>query len=291
MRNKISAWGVLKDAYATFGKEKGLFAALAILLSILTLVLLSPAIDAFRAAPGMWDPGQQFTLEEYAIFLEKLAYLKYWIWPFLFINYGALVLWSRATVGGTGVIYYGGGVALFGRTIWAIWRMLGAMLIAAILGGLFYAFSAFFLVIIGLSAKAQGLPLDNPVALFESIMTGLLPFYVIFVFGLQMVAFLQTFAIHGQSRDIHTPLYRSFQLMKKNLFRATGVFFLLALVYQVIFIAFFVTIAHTMFTASFWVAYFGFFILFIVAFGYQLLAVSYGAIYAHRLIPELQEED
>ncbi len=46
-----------------------------------------------------------------------------------------------------------------------------------------------------------------------------------------------------------------------------------------------------MFTASFWVAYFGFFILFIVAFVYQLLAVSYGAVYANRLIPELQEED
>lgn len=290
MRNKISAWGVLNDAYATFGKEKGLLGALTILLSILTLILFSPAIDAFRAAPGMWDPGQQFTLEEYAIFLEKLAYLKYWIWPYLIINYGGLVLWSRATIGGTGVIYYGGGIALFGRTIWAFWRMLGAMVIAAIMGGLFYAFSAFFLVIIGLSANAQGLPLDNPVALWQSVLTGLLPFYVIFGFGLQMVAFLQAFAIHGQSRDIHMPLYRSFQLMKNNLFKATAVFFLLALVYQVIYIAFFITIAETIFTASFWVAYFGFFILFIIAFVYQLLAIGYGAVYANRLIPELQEE-
>jgi len=77
--------------------------------------------------------------------------------------------------------------------------------------------------------------------------------------------------------------------MKKNLFKATAVFFLLALVYQAIYIAFFITIAETIFTASFWVAYFGFFILFIIAFVYQLLAIGYGAIYANQLIPELQE--
>lgn len=265
VRHSISAWGALREAYAIFGNEKALYFKLAFFMSVLSLIFLFPAIEAFRENPGIWNRGQQFGPSEYAIFLDQIAYLKYWVWPYLFLSYGGLVLWSRATIGGSDVIYYGGWVSLFGRTLMSYWRLLGAILIAVIMAGLFYAFTAFFLVIIGLSANAQGLPLDNPIALLQSILTGLLPFYIIFAFGLQMVAFLLTFSVHGQSRDIHMPLHRAFSLMKKNLFWAIAVSFLLALIFQVIYTAFFFSIAYILFTTEVWMAYLGFFVLYFIA--------------------------
>ena len=120
---RISALAILKETVTLMVREWKLFFILTASLSGLTVVIFWPVLDLYaeflapEASAGVIDE------ETSGLILDRITYLAFLIWPYLFLTYGALVIWSRAAIGGSIIAFDGGLQALLLRTARAFWRL------------------------------------------------------------------------------------------------------------------------------------------------------------------------
>ncbi len=284
---RVSALAVLKETMTIIFKERGLFFQLISLLSILTILFFWPVLDLYAEFLTPGTSPDLFDEETSAIIFDRIYYLAFLIWPYLFLTYGALVIWSRAAIGGTGVAMDGGRKALFIRTARAFWRLLcglGWILLVG-LGSFIVVF--FLLTLLGIA----GIATVNPDAGGEIpglIIVLLAPMYILSGIAVVLITLLIAVSIHAESREVSLPIRRCYHLMKGNRLRAAGVLFLVGLVYEFFFMVLSAVVIGAFIDASLVFFVLGFFILFMLGLAYQLVWITYGAVYAITLVPELK---
>ncbi|MHA1544649.1 MAG: hypothetical protein ACTSU8_05890, partial [Alphaproteobacteria bacterium] len=196
----IKATEVLAEAIFSVWREKNLAGLLAALIAVVSLIFLWPLMDFYAAFFGNFSLTNPMNEAEMTQLFEEsfgpgaLTYILVLTIPMVFIQYGALVLWTRAVVLGRNRAFEGGFKLLFKRALWALWRyicLIGWMLLLMV-GFWVIIFAVTFLFgALGASSSANG------TIILAALM--LIPLYIGFLLIVMGLVFLMSFAIHGEA--------------------------------------------------------------------------------------------
>lgn len=284
---RISALAVLKETVTLMVREWKLFFLLTAFLSLLTVIFFWPVLDLYAEFLAPEASAEAIDEETTALILDRISYLAFLIWPYLFLTYGALVIWSRAAIGGTAIAFDGGHQALLLRTAKAFWRLFCGLGWVLLVGLGAFIIILFFLALLAIA----GIVTVNPEAGGEVpplVMALLLPMFVIVFVAVGMITMLISVSIHAESREISLPIHRCFHLMKGNRISGGGTLFLVGVLYEIFFTLIAVALVGTFSNGPLWLFVPGFFLLFIFGMAIQLVWISYGAVYAILLVPEIK---
>lgn len=288
---RISAQEVMSETFAILWREKELLGLLLVLATIFTLLFFWPFLEFYAALltnfsltePMNEDALKQLVgeadLETGAIYFTILAL------PYTVIYYGIFAVWSRASVLGKARAMEGGLQALVKRTLWAFWRyicmigwmllMIGGLMLVGFLGGLIFG---------GLGGSSGGAG-----AIFGLLMILLIiPLYVAFFIAIMGLVVLSAISIHGEARDFHLPIHRSFRLMRGNILRAAGLLIALIFIYEIILSFVFVIFLGLLQSGSDWLVILALFFMFAAGSLLNFGFMTYGAVYASKVVPELK---
>lgn len=282
---RISAFNTLGETFSIIWREKQLFILLIAFLSIVSLIFIWPLLDWYVPVLADYSVGSGLDPATTELIMDDLGYIFIGYIPFLFFTLAPLVLWSRASIGGTGLAMEGGFMALLKRTLWVLWRYVcfigWALLLTLAL------FIVFFLVgiVTGFSGALleSGDPSQSATALLFII-----PLYIVFLIAIIALTFLYSVSLHGEARDFRLPIHKSFIAMKGNLVRATGALLAAIVVFYVVYILFTSVFIGAIVAASTWMTIIGLFFLFALGNIYNFIWISYGALYASKLVPKLK---
>jgi len=284
---RISALAVLKETVTLMVREWRLFFILTASLSVLTVVFFWPVLDLYAEFLAPEVSAGAIDEETSGLILDRITYLAFLIWPYLFLTYGALVIWSRAAIGGATIAFDGGLQALLLRTARAFWRLFCGLGWVLLIGLGTFIVILFLLALLAIA----GVVSVNPDAVGEVpplVMALLFPMFVVVFVAVGLVTMLISVSIHAESREISLPIHHCFRLMKGNRISAGGTFFLVGLLYEIFFTVISVALVGTFSTGPLWLFIPGFFFLFIFGMAIQLVWISYGAVYAILLVPEIK---
>jgi len=268
--NKIIALEVLGEAVKAIIREKQLFALLLSFLAVTSMLLVWPMLDWYILLLESFPDTEAAFSEIEGLVSDELPYLLFMMIPSLFITLGIIVLWTRAVIGGSGVAFAGGLRALINRTLRVFWRYLCAIAIMIAAGFLITA----LLTLIGADSGLASL-------VFFLLNSG----FLIVMFG---VTFLLSVSLHGEARDIRLPIHKSFLYLKGNLLRAVGALFLGIIIIYFIQTTIMVALFGLIVGGSTIGMFIAFFILFAISGLFNFLWVAFGALYAVKLVPEVQ---
>jgi len=269
--NKIKALEVLGEALQAMIREKQLFLLLVSFLAITSMILVWPMLDWYVLLLKSFPDTQGALREIEALVDEDLPYILFMLVPSLFITFGIVVLWTRAVIGGSAVAFEGGLRPFLNRILRVFWRYLCAL--AIMLG-------AGVLVMAPLTLVGT----NNGIAVLLFFLLYLVFFIVIFG-----VTVLLSVSLHGEARDIRLPIHKSFLYLKGNLLRATGGLALGIFIVYIIQSTIMVVLLGLIIGGSTVGMFFAFFILFVLSGILNFLWVGFGALYAVKLVPELQK--
>lgn len=286
---RISALGTLGETFLILLRERQLFLLLVAFLSVITLIFLWPILDWYTALFADFSISLEPDPATNQMILDNMGYITLAYIPFIFFMMAPLVLWSRASIGGTGIALEGGISTLLKRTFWVVWRYicligwillltLALVIIVFIIGMIFGISGAGFSG--GDPTLAAGDAAQTMIAL-------LIPFYLIFLIVIFALMILFSVSLHGEARDFRLPIYKAFGHMRGNLMRATGGFLLAVLGFYFIYILFAFVFIGAILSASFWLTIIGLLFMFAFANLYNFMWVTFGALYASKLVPEL----
>jgi len=280
---KIKATDVLRETISIVLKERELFLLLGGLLTVITFMFIWPDMESTVLLLESYknqDPSDPLTIEENMQrmsegFADFILYL-----PLLFIQYGIMGFWSHASILGKSLVREGGINSLFKRSLWVFWRLICSMgwvlliMVAAFIIIMIFLFILMGTGLIGVSSDFIYFILSLPLAVLIFIISGLI--------------FLLSVSIHGEIRDLRLPIYKSFQYMRGNLVRATGL--VTSLMVGFYFLHYLGTdnIYENYFTSPLWVSVLGMVALTFFATLLNLGAMTYGALYASKLVPQLK---
>lgn len=282
---RISAIGTLSEALSIVWQGRQLVLLLIAFLSVVSLIYMWPMLDWY--VPLMTDFSPEAGLDPATTqqIMDDMSYLFVGLIPFLFFLSAPFIIWSRASIGGTGVAMEGGIGALLKRTLWLVWRficMFGWMIL------LIFALSIVLMVIeifTGISATltARG----DPSQMWDVLLV-MIPFYIILMGAFLALSLLYSISMHGEARDFRLPIYKSFRAMKGNLVRATGALMATMMIFYVVNFLVALLFIGTITAASTWLNIIGLFFLFAFSNLYYFIWITYGALYASKLVPELK---
>lgn len=267
---KIKALEVLGEALQTMIREKQLFLLLISFLAITSMMLVWPMLDWYVLLLESFPDTQGALAQIEPMIAEDLPYLLVMIIPSLFISLGIIVLWTRAVIGGAAIAFEGGFRPFLNRILRVFWRYLCAM--GIMLG-------AGVLVMVPLMLVGS----NNGIAILLFVL-----FYVVFIMVMFGVTMLLAVSVHGEARDIRLPIHKSFMYLRGNLLRATGALFLGMFIVYIIQSTIMMVLLGLMTGGSTVGLFIAFFILFAVSGILNFLWIAFGALYAVKLVPEVQ---
>ena len=281
---RIAATEVFMQSFSIAWREKTLVIPLASFIAILSMIFLWPVIDAFFAAWAGALEGRQIQQEELSTFTRMWSYFVVVGFAVWLLQLAAYVIWSRASILGYRAAMQDGAAAMVKRGLWMLWRWIcgiGWMMVLALAGGLVLG----ILMALGGISSSSGGSGGAGIALMVLL---LFPGYVALFLAVSALSVLIMVSIHGEVRDVRLPIHQSFGFMKGNLLRAAGTYILITIFAQVglspFFAVFFLNTGGEL--SLFGMA--GVFILFFAATVMGLIWVSFGALYAVRLVPALK---
>ena len=115
------------------------------------------------------------------------------------------------------------------------------------------------------------------------------PLYVVFIYAALALSLLFYIALHGEARDQRVPIHKCFGAMKGNLLRATGSFVGVAFLFYFLYGLLFVSLSGAILSASTTVITVIFVMLFALSVLFNFALVSFGAVFANKLIPGLRQ--
>ncbi|MCH8081053.1 MAG: hypothetical protein IID52_01535 [Proteobacteria bacterium] len=254
-------------------------------LSVVSLIYMWPMLDWY--VPLMTDFSPEAGLDPATTqqIMDDMSYLFVGLIPFLFFLSAPFVIWSRASIGGTGVAMEGGIGALLKRTLWLVWRficMFGWMIL------LVFALSIVLMVIEIFTGISATLTAPGDPSQMWDVLLVMIPFYIILMGAFLALSLLYSISMHGEARDFRLPIYKSFRAMKGNLVRATGALMATMVVFYVVNFLVALLFIGTITAASTWLNIIGLFFLFAFSNIYYFIWITYGALYASKLVPELK---
>ncbi|MCH8322044.1 MAG: hypothetical protein IIB64_03085 [Proteobacteria bacterium] len=282
---RISAIGTLSEALSIVWQGRQLVLLLIAFLSVVSLIYMWPMLDWY--VPLMTDFSPEAGLDPATTqqIMDDMSYLFVGLIPFLFFLSAPFVIWSRASIGGTGVAMEGGIGALLKRTLWLVWRficMFGWMIL------LVFALSIVLMVIEIFTGISATLTAPGDPSQMWDVLLVMIPFYIILMGAFLALSLLYSISMHGEARDFRLPIYKSFRAMKGNLVRATGALMATMVVFYVVNFLVALLFIGTITAASTWLNIIGLFFLFAFSNIYYFIWITYGALYASKLVPELK---
>lgn len=288
---RISAGKVLAQSFSVLGREKKLAAGLVVGLAAIMAALMWPFIPVYvelfssLAAGTQPNPAGIENMSGYSGYVFLLMPLYFVVW------FATMVLWSRASVRGTKVAFEGGVSALFRRLFKAFWRYIctvGWMIL--VMAG--FMIAVFLIVLlVGLAAGTFGFSQETSGLFGVVIMLVYLVLYIPMLWGFSALLVLFNISLYGEANDFRLPIHESFSAMDGNLMRASGVFFLVLIGYYIVYLAGFLGVVAVGFAASPAVAVIALFVVSAVAALFYFFSITYGAIYASLVVPELVNLD
>ena len=100
---RISAFNTLGETFSIIWREKQLFILLIAFLSIVSLIFIWPLLDWYVPVLADYSVGSGLDPATTELIMDDLGYIFIGYIPFLFFTLAPLVLWSRASIGGTGL--------------------------------------------------------------------------------------------------------------------------------------------------------------------------------------------
>lgn len=278
----ISAFETIGETFSIIWREKQLGLLLIAFLSIVTLIFFWPILDWYVASLTDFS----FTAESDPVvpqqIKDNMGYLFLGYLPWTFLMLAPLVLWSRASIGGTGIALEGGFMALLKRTLWVLWRYVCFI-------GWVLLFTLGFVVVFYLVGIVTGISSANgDLSLSATAWFFIILGYIVFLIAIIALTFLYSVSLHCEARDFRLPIHKSFIAMKGNLVRATGALLAAIVVFYVVYILFTSVFIGAIVAASTWMTIIGLFFLFALGNIYNFIWISYGALYAAKLVPELK---
>lgn len=288
---RISAQEVMSETFAILWREKELLGLLLVLATIFTLLFFWPFLKFYAALLTNFsltesmnqDALQQLfgeaDLETGAIYFAVLAL------PFTVIYYGIFAVWSRACVLGKARAMEGGLQALVKRTLWAFWRYICTF------GWMLLMVSALVLVaaLFGFLSSSLGVSSGGAGAIFGLVVfLVIISLYVAFFIAVMGLMVLSAISIHGEARDFRLPIHKSFGLMRGNILRAAGLLIALIFIYEIILSFVFVIFLGLLQAGSDWLVILALFFMFAAGSLFNFGFMTYGAVYASRVVPELK---
>ena len=282
---RISAIGTLSEALSIVWQGRQLVLLLIAFLSVVSLIYMWPMLDWY--VPLMTDFSPEAGLDPATTqqIMDDMSYLFVGLIPFLFFLSAPFIIWSRASIGGTGVAMEGGIGALLKRTLWLLWRfvcMFGWMIL------LIFALSIVLMVIEIFTGISATLTAPGDPSQMWDVLLVMIPFYIILMGAFLALSLLYSISMHGEARDFRLPIYKSFRAMKGNLARATGALMATMVVFYVVNFLVALLFIGTITAASTWLNIIGLFFLFAFSNIYYFIWITYGALYASKLVPELK---
>lgn len=288
--NHIKATEVLAEAIFSVWREKNLAGLLAALITVVSLIFLWPLMDFYAvffenfSLTNPMNEAEMTQLFEESFGPGTLTYILILSIPMVFIQYGALVLWTRAVVLGRNRAFEGGFKLLFKRALWALWRyicVIGWMLLLMVGFWVIIFVITFLFGAMGASSSANG----------TIIMAALLliPLYIGFLLIVMGLTFLMSFAIHGEARDFHIPIHQAYKYLKGNLLKPTGLLFLLMMAFYMVLIFLMLLVFPLMQEGAGFGIIIAMGLMSILGMVFNLVWISFGAVYASKLVPELQK--
>ncbi|MCH8171912.1 MAG: hypothetical protein IIA70_01210 [Proteobacteria bacterium] len=282
---RISAIGTLSEALSIVWQGRQLVLLLIAFLSVVSLIYMWPMLDWY--VPLMTDFSPEAGLDPATTqqIMDDMSYLFVGLIPFLFFLSAPFIIWSRASIGGTGVAMEGGIGALLKRTLWLVWRficMFGWMIL------LIFALSIVLMVIEIFTGISATLTAPGDPSQMWDVLLVMIPFYIILMGAFLALSLLYSISMHGEARDFRLPIYKSFRAMKGNLVRATGALMATMMIFYVVNFLVALLFIGTITAASTWLNIIGLFFLFAFSNLYYFIWITYGALYASKLVPELK---
>ena len=282
---RISAIGTLSEALSIVWQGRQLVLLLIAFLSVVSLIYMWPMLDWY--VPLMTDFSPEAGLDPATTqqIMDDMSYLFVGLIPFLFFLSAPFIIWSRASIGGTGVAMEGGIGALLKRTLWLLWRficMFGWMIL------LIFALSIVLMVIEIFTGISASLTAPGDPSQMWGVLLVMIPFYIILMSAFLALSLLYSISMHGEARDFRLPIYKSFRAMKGNLVRATGALMATMMIFYVVNFLVALLFIGTITAASTWLNIIGLFFLFAFSNLYYFIWITYGALYASKLVPELK---
>ena len=282
---RISAIGTLSEALSIVWQGRQLVLLLIAFLSVVSLIYMWPMLDWY--VPLMTDFSPEAGLDPATTqqIMDDMSYLFVGLIPFLFFLSAPFIIWSRASIGGTGVAMEGGIGALLKRTLWLVWRficMFGWMIL------LIFALSIVLMVIEIFTGISATLTAPGDPSQMWDVLLVMIPFYIILMGAFLALSLLYSISMHGEARDFRLPIYKSFRAMKGNLVRATGALMATMMIFYVVNFLVALLFIGTITAASTWLNIIGLFFLFTFSNLYYFIWITYGALYASKLVPELK---
>ena len=279
---RISAFNTLGETFSIIWREKQLFILLIAFLSIVSLIFLWPILDWYVALLTDFSVSSELDPATTRQIIDNTGYVFIWYIPFIYFILAPLVLWSRASIGGTGIALEGGFMALLKRTLWVLWRYVCFI-------GWVLLFTLGFVVVFYLVGIVTGISSANgDLSLSATAWFFIILGYIVFLIAIIALTFLYSVSLHCEARDFRLPIHKSFIAMKGNLVRATGALLAAIVVFYVVYILFTSVFIGAIVAASTWMTIIGLFFLFALGNIYNFIWISYGALYAAKLVPELK---
>ena len=279
MKNpKIKAGDVLGDAIRACGREKEVLGLLVALTTIVFLLGLWPLRDTYSLVMvGTGDPQETGRLL-FQDFFDNRAYLGISSLAFLAVSYSVSMVWSRVCVLGRGAALDGGPGQFLKRAGWTFWRNLCA-------AGWMMLFLGIPIAIV--AALDPGRATGDSMAP-AAVWLVVVPLFVVGVGAAFAIGTLIPIAVHGEARDFHLPIHRAFVLMRGNLARATGLFVLAVLLFEIAIVIVFAIFGPALLEAAGWIRLAGMFIFTALGLLVEFLVGAYGAYFAVRVVPQLK---
>ena len=287
---KIKATDVLAEAFSILWREKELLVLLAALMTVVGLLFLWPLLGMyaeFLAAYMAQGTPDLEALDQFGQSMSEISYIYYLIIPQLLFQMSILTLWTRASILGKGQALDGGLRGLFNRSLWVFWRYICTMGWMLLMGIAIWVVIFGIVLVLGAGGALTGGEGASGALTFLLILL-IIPLYLVFIFALMGLMFLMSVSIHGEARDLRLPIHKSFGYIKGNLLRGTGVLILFLLGFYFIYIFGVLFIFGIYLTAPVWVTAIGMFAIFFLGMLFNFAWVTYGAIYASKLVPELR---
>ena len=281
----ISAFGTLSEALFIVWREKQLALLLIAFVTIVTLIYLWPLLDWYAPLMIEFSYTDQMDPAMEQQIMDDMSYIFWGLIPLIFMITIPIVIWSRASIGSAVVAMEGGIGALFKRTLWAAWRyicLVGWMIL------LMFAMMIIFMVIAMIFGASGAMMSGGDPSQMGAMLLIIIPLYMAIIGVIIALTLLYSVSLHGEARDLRLPIYKAFGYMKGNLLRATGALLVAMLVYYVIYFIFAALFIGAIMASSTWLSIIGMFFMLALGNIFYFTWISFGALYAAKVVPELK---
>lgn len=289
---KVSAAKVAAEVFSVIAREKKLLLILFIFFPLTALIFLLPLLTwyASNLQASLTQISQLLSGQTLTTTSQPPEELAGWTFlmmiPYLLLTVAGLVVWSRATTRGLNGAFEGGFGALFKRTLKATWRFIctagWGILLAVGWLVIFFIISLFFGGTVALLGSGGSGFVAGLFFIFGFAI------YAVLILSFTALTILSGVSLFGEANDIRLPIHTSFSHLSGNLLRASGMLFLVSLAFYIVQIGLFFGLIASFEQEAGILGIIGTFIFFAMGSIYYFFWITYGALYASKLVPEVR---